>query len=67
LYFDRAAHRIDHAGELDDQAVAHGARNTAAMCEDLGIDQVAPDRLERRQSALFVDPHEAGVADNIGT
>ena len=46
LHLDRAAHRVDDAGELDQQAVAGGLDDAAAMLRDLGIEQFAPQRLQ---------------------
>src|SRR5262249_927193 len=45
LHFDRAAHRVDDAGELDQQPVAGGLDDTAPVLLDLGIAQLTPDRL----------------------
>ena len=41
LHLDRAAHRIDDARELDQQAVAGGLDDAAAVLGDLRIDQLA--------------------------
>ena len=46
LHLDRAAHRIDDAGELDQQAVAGGLDDAAAMLGDFGVDKFAPQRLQ---------------------
>jgi hypothetical protein len=45
LHIDRAAHRIDDAGKLDEQPVAGRFDDAAAMLLDLWIGQFAPDRL----------------------
>jgi hypothetical protein len=41
LYFDGAAHRIDHAAELDDCAVASALDDATVMGGDGGVDQIA--------------------------
>ena len=66
LHLDRAAHRIDDAGELDQQAVAGGLDDAAAMLGDLGVDQFAPKRLQRGERALLVRAHQPRVAGDIG-
>ena len=63
---DRAAHGIDDAVELDQQAVAHRAHDAAPVLGDLRVDEIVADRSERRQGALLVDPHQPGIADDIG-
>jgi hypothetical protein len=37
LQFDRAAHRVDDAGELDEEAVAGGLDDAAAVLGDLRL------------------------------
>ena len=44
LDIDRAAHRIDNTGKLDEQPVAGGLDDAPAMLSDLRIAQFAPDR-----------------------
>src|ERR1700682_4258660 len=58
LHLDRAAHRIDDAGEFHQYAVAGGFDNAAAVLLDLEVDEVAPDCLQRRQSALLIGAHQ---------
>ena len=41
LHLDRAAHRIDDAGELDQQAVAGGLDDAAMVLGDFRIDELA--------------------------
>src|SRR5208282_221833 len=66
LHFDRAGHGIDDAVELDQQAIAHAAHDAAFVRHDCRIEEIAPDGVERRQGTLLVDPHQAGIADDIG-
>jgi hypothetical protein len=37
------------------------------MLGDRRVEEIAPDGVERRQGALLVDPHQARIADDIGT
>jgi len=66
LDLSSALHRVDHALELNQQAVTHGLDNASAVLGDRGIDQLQAMCLEPRQSTRFVDLHEAAVADHIG-
>jgi hypothetical protein len=45
LHLDRAPHRVDDTGELDEETVAGGFDDAAAMLGDLGIAELAPNRL----------------------
>ena len=65
LHFDRAAHRVDHAAELDDAAVAGALDDAAVMDGDCRIDQIAAQRAQSRQSPIFVRAGEPAVADDI--
>ena len=66
LHFDRAAHRVDHAAKLDDPAIA-GALHHASMMNGNGrIDQVAAQRPQTRERAVFIRPGEPAVADHVG-
>jgi len=66
LDFDGAAHRVDDTGEFDQQAVAGGLDNAPAMLGDLGIDELAPVRLQPGERAFLVGPHQPAVAGDIG-
>ena len=66
LHFDRAAHRVDHAAELDKAAVAGALDDAPVMRGDGGIDQIAAQPPEPRQGAILVRAGEPAVADNIG-
>ena len=65
LHFDGAAHRVDHAAELDDAAVAGALDDAAVMEGDGRIDQVAAERPEPRQNAILVRSREPAIADDI--
>jgi hypothetical protein len=56
-HLDRAAHGIDDAGKLDQQPVAGGLHNAAAVLCDPRIAQFAPDRPQYGKRALFVSLH----------
>ena len=66
LDVDRAPDRVDHAGELDEEAVAGGLDDPAGVRGDGGIDQLAPVRLQRGQGAVLVGAHEPAVAGDVG-
>ena len=61
-----AGHGIDHAGELDQRAVAHELHDAAVMVRDHRIDHIAAQRLEPGQGARLVEAHEAAVPHHVG-
>ena len=65
LRFDGAAHRVDHAAELDDRAIAGALDDPAVMESDGGVDKVAAQRPQARERALFVGAGEPAVADDV--
>ena len=65
LHLDRAAHSVDHAVEFDDAAVAGAFDDPAVMDGDCGIDEIAAQRPEPRQNALFVCSREPAVTDHV--
>ena len=65
LHLDGAAHRVDHAAELDEIAVPGALDDAPVMRVDGGIDQIAPQPPEPRQRAILVRAREPAVADNI--
>jgi hypothetical protein len=58
LYFNGATHRIDDAGELQQQAVACSLDDATSMFLDLGIGQFASDRFKRSERTLLVLTHQ---------
>ena len=65
LHLDRAAHRVDDAAELDEDAVAGALDDAAVMGGDGGIDQIAAQPPQPRERAILVRSREPAVADNI--
>ena len=65
LHFDRAAHGVDHAAELDEAAVAGSLDDASVMRVDGGIDQIAAQPPQPRQRAILVRAREPAVADHV--
>ena len=66
LHLGRATQRVDDAGELDQEAVAGGLDDAAAMLGDLRIDDFGAQRLEPAEGAFLVGFDQARVARDIG-
>ena len=66
LHFDGAAHRVDHAAEFDDRAVAGALDDAAAMGGDGRVEQVAAKPSQARQRSVLVDVRKPRVADHVG-
>src|SRR6516162_5727824 len=65
-YLDGAAHRIDDAGEFDEQPVAGGLDDAASMVFDLGVPPLAPDRFQRGKRAFLVRTHQPRIPGDVG-
>ena len=65
LHFDGAAHRVDDAAELDDASVPCPLDDAAMMHGDCGINQIAAQGAQSRQSSIFVRASEPAIADHI--
>ena len=65
LHLDSAAHRVDNAGKLDEEAVAGSLDDAPPMLGDLGIGEFTADRAQRRERALFVRAHQPRIAGDI--
>ena len=63
--FDRAAHGVDDAAELDDAAVAGALDDAAVMDRDGRIDQIAAQRAQPRKDAILVRPRKPAVTDHV--
>ena len=66
LHFGGAAHRVDHAGEFRQHAVAGVLDDAAPVLLDLRIDQLTEMRLQALVRAFLVHPHQTRVARHIG-
>src|SRR5580698_9351460 len=66
LHFDYAGHRVDHAAEFDDRAVAGAFDDAPTMSSDCRIDQVAAEAAKTRKRPVLIDPGEPTVADDVG-
>ena len=62
-----AGHRVHDARELHQHAVAGQLDDAAPMLGDLRVDQLAAVRLEGRERGALVGPHQAAVADDVGS
>ena len=58
LHLNRAAHRVDDAAELDDEAVAGALDDAPVMHGDGRVDQIAAKGPEPREGAIFVGAGE---------
>jgi hypothetical protein len=66
LHLDGATHRVDHAAELGEDPVAGALDHAPAMHLDRRIDEVAAQRAQPRQNAVFVGPGQPAEANHIG-
>jgi adenylate cyclase len=66
LHFDRTAHGVNHAAELDDAAVANALDDASVVHGDDRVDEVTAERPEPCQRAVFVRPCEPAVAGDVG-
>src|SRR5262249_2259867 len=61
-----AGDRIDHARELEQEAVSHQLDDTAAVPGDDGCQNLLAQKFEARDCACLVLADQARIADNIG-
>src|SRR5262249_46456159 len=66
LHLDRAAQRVHHTAELDQQPVAGGLDQTAAVLGDLRIEELAAQRPEAFEGAAFIGADQPRIARDIG-
>ena len=66
LHRDRTGDGLDHARELDQDAVAGRFDDAALVLGDLGIDQFTAMRPEPREGAGLIESHEAAISGHIG-
>jgi hypothetical protein len=65
LHFDRAAHGIDDAAELNESAVPGSLDDAPVMQGDGRVEQVAAQRTQPRQGAILVRAGEPAIADHV--
>jgi hypothetical protein len=66
LHIKGTPNRVHHGGKLDENAVACGFHNPAAMQRNGGINQLAPKLAQALERALFVNTGQPGIARHIG-
>src|SRR5262249_13581306 len=66
LYRRGAAYRLNSAGELDQEAVAHRLEEPPGVFGDLWLDHSGPQSLKPRQRPSLVAADELRVADHVG-
>src|SRR5215813_9659136 len=66
LYRLGAAYRLNSAGELDQEAVAHRLEEPPGVLCDLWLDHFGPQSVKPRQRARLVAADELRVADHVG-
>ena len=67
LNLDGKGDRIDDAAEFHQRAIAHELDCSAVMLCRFGLDQLLAVALERGQRPRLVVPHEAAVANHVGS
>jgi hypothetical protein len=66
LDFQGTTGGVHRTCKFNKSAIACGLDDPTAVFSNLRIYKFAATRLERIQSAFFVDTHEAAVASNVG-
>src|SRR5262249_33314855 len=63
---DGAAHGLDRAGEIDQQAVAGPLHDASAVRGDVWLDELAENFLEPAKRAFLIVAHEPAIASDVG-
>ena len=66
LHRERAIHRVDHAAELDDGAVADQLDDAAVMGGHGRVENHLSVMLEGGQRTRLVGPHQPRISDYVG-
>ena len=66
LHLEGATHRVDHASEFDEAAIAGPLHDAAMVRGDGGVDQIAAQPPQPRQGPILVCPGEPAVSDDVG-
>jgi hypothetical protein len=67
LHFDGAAHSVDHAAKLDPRPVAGTLDDAPVVDRDRRVDQIAAQRAQTGECAVFVRAGEPAEADDVGS
>src|SRR5208282_2368465 len=67
LHFDCAAHCVDHTAELDERAVAGTLDDAPVVDCDRWVDEIAAERPEAGQRAIFVRAGEPAESDDVSS
>jgi hypothetical protein len=62
---DSAAHRLNRAGELDQQPVADGLDEPAMVPGDKRLDQLPPADPQQSERALLIGTHQERIAGDV--
>jgi hypothetical protein len=65
LDLEGAAHRVDHAAELNDRAVAGALHDAPVMDGDDGVDEIAAQGPQARKDSILVRASEPAISDDI--
>jgi tetratricopeptide (TPR) repeat protein len=65
LHFDRAAHRVDHAAELDEAAVPGSLNDATVMHGDGRVDQVAAQGPKAGEDSILIHTRKPRVTDDV--
>ena len=66
LNHDGAAHGVDDRDELDQNAVAGGLEDAAAVLGDQRIDEFAPIAFENNEGSFLVRAHQPRIPGDVG-
>jgi len=65
LHLDGTVHSIDNAPELDQRTIAGPLYHPSIVHRDGRIQEIAAQRSEPRQGAVFIGPGEPAEADHV--
>ncbi len=66
LHLDGATHRIDHGTKLDESAVPRTLDDAPVVDRDRRVDQIAPQRAQPSERAVFVCAGQSAESDHVG-
>ena len=66
LHLDCATHSVDHTAKLNKSAVAGALDDAPVVNGDRGVDQIAAQRAQPRQSSVLVRAGKSTESDHVG-